>query len=56
MSLFLFLFLFLQRFIMVWTDHKDDLLLKEVLLFEPFISKPCKKECGNVWKIVKDNL
>ena len=32
---------------MVWTDHKDDLLLKEILLFEPFKFKPHTKGCGN---------
>ena len=56
MSVFLCFFLFLQRSIMVWIDPKDDLLLREILLFEPFKLKTYKKECGNAWKIVADNL
>ena len=56
MSVFLCFFLFLQRLIIVWTDHKDDLLLREILLFEPFKFKPHTKERGNAWKMVGDNL
>ena len=53
MSAFL---LFLQRSIMVWTDHKDDLLSTEILLFETFKFKPRTKERDNGWKMVADNL
>ena len=56
MSVFLLFFLFLQRSNMVWTDHKDDLLLRKILLFEPLKFKRHTKERGNAWKIVKDNL
>ena len=41
---------------MVWTDHKDDLLLGEIRLFNPFKFKLRTKECGNAWKMVADNL
>ena len=41
---------------MVWTDRKDDLLLREILLSEPFKFKPRTKERGNAWKIFKDNI
>ena len=44
MSIFLYYFLFLQKSIMVWIDHKDALLLREILLFEPFQFKPRTKE------------
>ena len=41
---------------MVWIDRKDDLLLREILLFKPFEFKPRTKERGNNWKMVADNL
>lgn len=41
---------------MAWTDYKDDLLLREMLLFEPFKFKPRTKERGNAWKMVAENL
>ena len=41
---------------MVWTDEKDELLLREILLFEPFQYKPRTKERGNAWKSIADNL
>ena len=36
--------------------HKDDLLLREILLFKPFKFKPRTKERGNNCKMVADNL
>ena len=56
MSVFSHFFLVLQRSIMVWTDHKDPLLLRETLLFKPFKFKPHTNECGNAWKMVADHL
>ena len=41
---------------MVWIDHKDDLLLRKILLFEPFKLKTYAEERGNAWKMVADNL
>ena len=41
---------------MVWTNHKDNLVLREVLLLELFKFKPRTKERGNAWKMVADNL
>ena len=41
---------------MVWDDHKDDMLVREILLFEPFKFKQRTKERGNAWKMVADNL
>ena len=43
-------------FIMVWDYHKDDMLVKDILLFEPFKFKQHTKERGNAWKMVADNL
>ena len=36
---------------MVWTDQKDELLCQE-----PYKFKARKKERGNVWKIIANNL
>ena len=36
---------------MVWTDEKDELLCQE-----PYKFKARKKERGNVWKIIANNL
>ena len=55
MSVFVFL-LFLQKSIIVWTYHKDDLPLREILLLQPFKFKLSMKENGNDCKIVLDNL
>ena len=41
---------------MLWTDHQDDLLLREVLPFKPFKFKLCTKERSNAWKMVADYL
>ena len=41
---------------MVWTNHEDDLLLMEILLFKPFKFKRRMKERSNAWKIVANNL
>ena len=41
---------------MMWTDHKDDLLSTETLLFETFKFKPRTKERDNGWKMVADNV
>ena len=41
---------------MVWTDVKDELLCREILLCEPSKFKARTKERGNVWKIIANNL
>ena len=41
---------------MVWPNHKDNLVLREVLLLELFKFKPRTKERGSAWKMVADNL
>ena len=41
---------------MMWTNHKDNLVLIEVLLLELFKFKPRTKERGNAWKMVAGNL
>ena len=41
---------------MVWTDVKDKLLCREILLCEPYKFKARTKERGNVWKIIANNL
>ena len=56
MSVFLFFFVFLQRSIMGWNDHKDNLLLRVMFLFKLFKFKSRKKERGNAWKMVANNL
>ena len=45
-----------KRSIMIWTEDKDDMLLREVMLFEPFKFKPRTKERGTAWKAIADNL
>ena len=42
--------------IMVWNDNKDEILCREVLLFEPYQFKPCSHERGNTWKATAENL
>ena len=41
---------------MVWTDVKDELLCREILLCEPYKFKARTKERENVWKIIANNL
>jgi len=41
---------------MVWDDHKDEVLCREVLLFEPYQFKPRSRERGNGWKAIAENL
>lgn len=55
MSAFLLFFLFLQILIMMWTDHKNELLLREIIPFEPFIFNPYTKECDNAWNMIAEN-
>ncbi|XP_057290242.1 uncharacterized protein LOC130612928 [Hydractinia symbiolongicarpus] len=45
-----------KRSHMVWNDRKDELLLREVLLFEPYKYKARTKERGNAWKVIAENL
>ena len=41
---------------MVWNDIKDEMLCKEILLFEPFKHKQRTKERGNAWTHIAGNL
>ena len=41
---------------MVWNDNKDEMLCREVLLFEPYQFKPRSHERGNAWKAIAENL
>ena len=41
---------------MVWTDVKDELLFREILLCEPYKFQARTKERRNVWKIIANNL
>ena len=42
--------------IMVWNDQQDELLCREILLFEPYKFKVRAREKGNSWKAIADNL
>ena len=41
---------------MVWNDNKDEMLCREVLLFQPCQFKPRSHERGNAWKVIAENL
>ena len=41
---------------MVWNGEKDELLCREVLLFEPYQFKERTRERGNAWRAIADNL
>ena len=41
---------------MVRDEKKDDMLCREVLLFEPYLFKPQMGEKGNAWKAISENL
>ena len=41
---------------MVWNYAKDEVLCKEILLFEPYQYKERTKEKGNCWKLIAENL
>ena len=41
---------------MVWTDVKDELLFREILICEPYKFQARTKERRNVWKIIANNL
>ena len=41
---------------MVWTETKDELPCREVLLFEPYQYKIRTKERGNAWTAIADSL
>lgn len=41
---------------MVWTNEKDEVLCREVLLYEPYQFKPRSRERGNAWKSIADTL
>ena len=42
--------------IMVWNDNKDEMLCREVLLFELYQFKLRLHERGNAWKAMAENL
>ena len=41
---------------MVWSPLKDELLLREVLLIEPYKHKTRSREKGSSWKTIANNL
>ena len=41
---------------MLWNDNKDEILCREVLVFEPYQFKPRSHERGNAWKAISENL
>ena len=41
---------------MVWNTQKDDLLCREILLYEPYKYKPRTKERSLVWKYIAESL
>ena len=41
---------------MLWSDNKDEILCREVLVFEPYQFKPRSHERGNAWKAISENL
>ena len=41
---------------MAWTEDMDVVLLKEILLYEPFQYKMRTKESVNAWKAIADTL
>ena len=40
----------------MWNDNKDEILCREVLLFESYQFKPHSHERGNAWKAIAENL
>ena len=40
---------------MVWNDNEDEMLCREVLLFEPYQFKPRSHERENAWKAIVEN-
>ena len=46
----------MSKKIMVWNDQKDKFSCKEILLFKPLKFKARKRETGNSWKTITDNL
>ena len=46
----------MAKFINVWSDSMDNLLLRSVLLYEPYQNKPRTKESGVAWKELADEL
>ena len=41
---------------MIWDEKKDDILCREVLLFEPYQFKPQTGEKRNAWEAISENL
>lgn len=41
---------------LVWSDEMDEVLLKEVILYEPYQFKCRTKESGNAWKAISESL
>ena len=39
-----------------WSEEMDVVLLKEVILYEPYQYKMRTKESGNAWKAIADTL
>lgn len=45
-----------RKRIMVWSDDKDEILCREILLFEPYKFKVRSHQRGNAWQAIADNL
>ena len=41
---------------MVWSTSMDELLCKEIILYEPYQFKARTKESGNGWKLIGESL
>ena len=41
---------------MKWTEEKDEIYVKEILLFEPWNHKHGSEERGNCWERISESL
>ena len=41
---------------MKWSDDKDKILLREIIVEEPYKFKPKSKERGNIWTVIATHL
>ena len=56
MFIYLFIVCFLFRKKMKWDDVKDGILVKEILLFEPWNHKHGSEERGKCWERISESL
>ena len=45
-----------KRDLFIWKPHHEDLLLREVLVLEPYQHRPSSKERGTAWRTIAENL